>query len=151
MLFFKHKTTILPSALVVLFLLISLIGFTDASYLTSKHYQGEVPTCSTDGGCTIVTTSSYSVVAGVPVALAGAVYYLTIFIATLLYFERKPSWYVDIVPYLTILGFLASVWFVYVQLFVLHAICWYCMGSALSSTILFMLGMYVIYLSRRDK
>ncbi len=147
----KQKFLSIPSWIIIAFLVISIIGFADASYLTAQHFRGVGPNCSISDMCEIITKSTYSVVFGIPVALGGAVYYLVIFVGTLLYYEKSYQLFHKIIPYITTIGFLFSIWFVYLQLFVLHAICMYCMGSAISSILLFILGMYIIYLSRKDK
>ena len=118
-------------------LLLSLIGFTDASYLTVKHYRGEVPPCFLSSGCETVTTSKYSTVFTIPVALIGAIYYLAVFLLSVLYLDTKRTIFIKIIPPLTGGGFIASVIFIYLQLFVLHAICLYCVISAFTSTGLF--------------
>ena len=68
------------------FLFVSFFGFLDATYLTINHYQGKIPPCSIVVGCEIVTTSRYSLFLNIPVALIGAIYYLTVFVLTVLYF-----------------------------------------------------------------
>jgi len=100
--------------------------------------------CSILKGCDQVTNSPYSLIYGVPVALLGALYYLTILILAAIYIDsRKPS-VLKFLACLTPFGFLASLWFVYLQIFIIKAICIYCMASATSSTILFILGMYYL-------
>jgi len=127
------------------FLTLSLIGFLDASYLAAKHYLGEPVVCSLLEGCEEVLTSKYAIVAGVPVALFGVFYYLAVFILIILYWDTGKTQFLRFAAYLTILGFAASLWFVYLQLFVIGAICLYCMASAITSTILFMLGLFIIF------
>ncbi|OGF49097.1 hypothetical protein A3I36_04610 [Candidatus Giovannonibacteria bacterium RIFCSPLOWO2_02_FULL_45_28] len=127
------------------FLTLSLIGFLDASYLAVKHYLGEPVVCSLLEGCEEVLTSKYAIVAGVPVALFGVFYYLAVFILIILYWDTGKTQFLRFAAYLTILGFAASLWFVYLQLFVIGAICLYCMASAITSTILFMLGLFIIF------
>ncbi len=123
-----------------LFLSVSLIGFIDATYLTIEHYLGNIPLCSLTSGCENVLTSQYSIVFGIPVALLGAAYYLLIFLSTIAYFDTKDSKILQAIAILTPIGFLMSVWFVYTQLYILKAICEYCMLSAATSTILFIGG-----------
>ncbi|OGF60822.1 hypothetical protein A2656_01085 [Candidatus Giovannonibacteria bacterium RIFCSPHIGHO2_01_FULL_44_100] len=117
----------------------------DASYLAVKHYLGEPVVCSLLEGCEEVLTSKYAIVAGVPVALFGVFYYLAVFILIILYWDTGKTQFLRFAAYLTILGFAASLWFVYLQLFVIGAICLYCMASAITSTILFMLGLFIIF------
>lgn len=134
----KHRW---PLWLILGLLLVSLLGFIDAGYLTVKHLNNEVPTCSIDVGCEEVATSKYSEIGGFPLAGLGVLYYLFIFVSALVYFDTESQLVKKWLPYITILGFLVSLYLVYLQLFVIEAICLYCMGSALTSTIIFVLGM----------
>ena len=122
---------------------VSLIGFLDATYLTLVHYNRGSLICYIFEGCDKVTTSPYAVIWEVPVALGGVLYYFSVFIAAILYFDTKNIFFLRILSILPPAGFLASLWFLYLQFFVIKAICFYCMVSAVSSTLLFILGMLV--------
>lgn len=140
------------------FLLVSFLGFLDASYLTVKHFAGTPLPCSVLRGCEEVTTSQYSVVGGVPVALLGAIYYMAIFVLAFLYLRNKKVFFskfveeinnkadgiLKFIAGLTTIGLLASFWFVYLQLFVIKAICLYCMFSAFTSILLFSFSVFFI-------
>jgi len=132
------------AVIAVLFLILSLIGFIDATYLTAKHYLGSPVTCSLTSGCEIVTTSEYSTIFGVPVALGGAVYYFIILLLSIIYTETKRDRLLKFIALFTIIGFLSSAWFVYLQIFVLHALCLYCLASAATSTALFITGIVLL-------
>lgn len=123
---------------------IALIGFSDASYLTIEHLRGAEPACGLIEGCGEVTSSEYATIMGIPVALGGALYYLSILLLSIAYLDVKKETILRVVAYLSPIGFLASLYFVYLQLFVIHAICIYCMGSAISSTLIFVLGMWLL-------
>jgi uncharacterized membrane protein len=126
-----------PSKVIILVLVIAIIGFADASYLTVEHFQNVIPPCSVTGGCEKVLTSSFSTLLGIPVSLLGAIYYLLIAIGSFAFLENKNHEVLRVTLLLTILGLLASLWFVFIQVFVIHSICVYCMGSATTSTLLF--------------
>lgn len=66
------------STLKRILLVIVLIGLADSAYLTYIHYAGLKPYCPEGGiiNCEQVTTSALSTVAGVPIALAGLVWFL---------------------------------------------------------------------------
>lgn len=125
-------------------LLPGTIGLFDATYLTSAHYAGKAVTCSILGGCEKVTTSAYATVAGVPVALIGALYYLSVILLILAYQETKRRDVLKLIAALSGAGFLFSLWFVYLQVFVIKALCLYCLVSATSSTVLFLIALYLI-------
>jgi uncharacterized membrane protein len=134
----------IPHSLIALFILVTLIGFADATYLTVKHYQGIAPPCSLLQGCEVVTTSTYATIGPIPLSLVGSLYYLFLFIASIAYFDTKREIVIRIAAYATTLGLLTSAVLVYLQLFVISAICLYCMGSAVTSTFLFILGIIIL-------
>ncbi len=132
----------LPNKLIIAIVLLALIGFADATYLTIEHYSGVIPPC-TVGGCEQVLTSEYSIIWGIPLALGGAFYYLIILVGSLIYFESKKELYIRTTLALTIIGFLMSLYLFYLQAIVIKAFCFYCLGSAATSTALFALTIYV--------
>ena len=139
----------LSKGLAIAFLIVSFLGFLDATYLAIEHYRGVVPPCTIVEGCEEVTTSIYSQILGVPVALGGSIFYFAIFIISILKFEQENDKFLKYAAFLTPFGFLSSLWFLYLQLFVINAICIYCMFSLLTSTTLFFLGNFVIKKSRQ--
>ena len=149
MLFFKQSMKI-PNWLIFTFLAVSFLGFLDATYLTAQHYLGTIPPCVITTGCETVLTSEHSIIFGIPTALLGSVYYLLLFFLAILSLDMK-SEIIRFAAFFTPMGFLASSWFVYLQLFVIKEICFYCIVSAATSTILFILGLFIIIKSSRLK
>lgn len=133
----------IPKWFTFTFLLLSFLGFLDATYLTAQHYLGTIPPCVITTGCEAVLTSEYSVVFGIPVALFGSVYYLVLFLLAILSLDMKRE-AIRFAVLLTPVGFLASLYFVYLQLFVIEEICTYCAVSAATSTTLFLLGLFIM-------
>lgn len=125
---------------------VSIIGFFDAAYLTIQHYTQFTLPCTITHGCDLVTKSEYSQIMGIPVALLGALYYLAIFLAVYIMIETKKTEYLRFIAIATTFGFLFSAWFVYLQLFVINAICQYCMLSAATSTTMFVAS--IVYFSK---
>jgi uncharacterized membrane protein len=121
------------------FLALCFLGFLDSAYLTIEHYRGVAPPCSFLEGCERVTTSPYSRLLGVPVALAGALYYLALLLLTVFALEEGSMRAFRAALALAPLGFLATLWFVFAQAFILRAFCLFCLFSAATSTALFML------------
>lgn len=124
-------------------LAVATLGFVDATYLSAKHYTHTAIPCSITHGCEIVTTSAYSEIAGISVALLGAIYYFVIIAGTFIAIDKHNEKLFRAVTGMTILGLGASLWFVSAQLFIIRAICQWCMVSALTSTTLFVLGWIV--------
>lgn len=129
--------------LYILVLILGFIGFADATYLTATHFMDAPPGCGESGGCEEVTTSEYSTIAGIPVAMLGVLFYLSVIFISLLWLDRGPDLISRFLPLLTLPGFLFSCWFVYVMFFLLEAICWYCLGSAASSTLIFISALLI--------
>ncbi len=125
------------------FVVFSLLGFLDAVYLTIQHYNNGILPCYIFTGCDKVTNSSYSIIAGIPVSLLGAIYYLTILIVVVLYLDSGIKKALRVLMSLPIVGFLATLWFLFLQLFFIKAICFYCVISAVTSTALFILAMWL--------
>ncbi len=123
---------------------VALLGFADATYLTVAHYTDARLPCTITHGCQVVTTSSYSEIFGIPVALLGALYYLTMFGMLFIAVDKKNERLLRLAGKFTLAGFLFSLWFVFAQIFLIHAICQWCMGSAITSTVLFVLGWFVL-------
>ena len=129
-----------PRALRVSMLVLATIGLADAAYLTYIHYAGIKPFCGTNGGgCEIVQTSVYSELAGVPVALVGLIGYVVI-VGSLLAPDTETSRFATVA--FTVVGFGFSAYLTYRELFSIHHICEYCVGSAVIVTILMCLAVW---------
>lgn len=137
----SNKPAGLSNAFLFIFGLIPAIGFSDATYLTAKHFLGEPVTCSILKGCEQVTSSPYSLFLGLPVALFGSAFYLAVLLLVAIYFQYRNQWILKIITALSFLAVAASAHFVYLQLFVIKAICIFCMASAITSTTIFILSL----------
>ena len=109
--------------------IVSLIGLADAIYLTVEHVTGQSVRCTIVAGCSEVLSSQYAVVGGVPLAAVGAAAYFTVFsLATLAAFGYRIAG--TLLTALVLLMFLVSLWLIYLQAFVIHAFCQFCLLSA---------------------
>ena len=131
--------------------LVALIGLVDASYLTAEHLSGNSVRCMIVSGCDEVLQSSYSTVAGgVPVAAVGALAYFAAFsLSTLAAYGYEGARRL-LVPLVAVM-FLATVWFVYLQAFVIRAYCVYCLLSAAVTTTLTLLVLGRRFLAGRKR
>lgn len=131
----------IPKYIIYIIIACAIIGFSDATFLTVKHFQNVIPPCTTDG-CETVLNSEYSEILGVPVALLGAIYYFAILLLMFIHLDTKQEKYLRYVMMMSVLGFLFALWFTFLQLFIIKAICPYCVLSATMSTIIFIVSMY---------
>ena len=119
----------IPTILYTIAALICLVGLAEATYLTVMNLTGETAVCGGSTSCFEVLGSKYAKIGGIPVAGFGAVAYFSAFsFATFAAFGYKRA---RLFFTLTIGAmFLATLWFLYVQAFLLHAFCRYCLFSA---------------------
>ncbi len=117
--------------------LLALVGFFVALYLWLHALGvGGALKCGT-GGCETVQTSRWAVLLGLPVAFYGVVGYLAVFVVAVVALrpvalaERK--WNV-VLAGLSTIGVLFTAYLTYVEFFLIHALCRWCVGSALIIT-----------------
>jgi uncharacterized membrane protein len=119
------------SALRISLLLLACVGLGVAAYLTYVHYAGISPVCTTGGSCEKVQTSAYSRLLGVPVALIGLLGYIAIMAALI---TRETETTRSVVMLLTVTGFAFSAYLTYREIYSIHAICEWCVSSAIVLT-----------------
>ena len=122
---------------------LSFLGFVDASYLTADHYLKLPLPCTITHGCDTVLTSRYATVGFIPVSVFGVLYYLAILLLGVYFYtsENPSKKIIRTIFGFTCVGLIASCYLIYLQLAVIHAICMYCMGSALITFLLFVLSL----------
>ena len=108
--------------------LVGCFGLIDSGYLTIKHLQGSYIRCGDE--CSAVLGSRYAEgVAGVPLAGFGAMAYATVII-TALWAAAGSSAGRRILAAAAVTMALVSLWLIYLQAFVIHSFCKYCLASA---------------------
>lgn len=133
----------IPNIILWALIVLALIGFTDSAYLLAKRISGAPIPCFITSGCDTVSKSPYSVLFGVPLSAWGVIFYLGIGFLAILYIDTKNLLVAKLIPFATTLGFLSSLYFIYVQKFLIGAFCIYCILSAIVSTLLFVFGVVV--------
>ena len=126
---------------------VALAGLADATYLTASALSGETATCGGSAGCFEVLGSAYARIAGIPTAAFGVLGYFSAFtfaVFTGFGYARARTFFSITVWAM----FATTLWLLYLQAFVLHAFCRYCLFSA---AITFLLaGIVVASPSRRE-
>jgi uncharacterized membrane protein len=101
-------------------------------YLAAVELSGNIPVCGPVKGCETVATSEYSRVLGIPVALPGLGMSLLILAAVVAWW-RTGDHRILYVPYgVGILGVFAVGYLTYLELFVIHAVCVWCVTFAVA-------------------
>lgn len=116
--------------------LIALIGLGIAAYLTYIHYAGIQPLCLASGGCEKVQSSHWSKLAGIPVATIGLVGYAAIL--ALLFVPGEIG--LAGTALVALVGFGFSAYLTWVELARIHAVCQWCVASAILMTLLAVLS-----------
>lgn len=112
--------------------IVALIGLGIAAYLTYVHYAKLKPLCLSSGACETVQSSRYSKLAGIPVPVLGLAGYISILVSLAI---RGDLGRVASCGF-ALIGFGFSAYLTYRELFTIHAICQWCVGSAIAMTIL---------------
>ncbi len=123
--------------------ILAFLGFLDAAYLTILHYKQTIPPC-TVGSCETVLTSSYASVLGIPTALFGSLFYLSVIILSLLIITNYKKEFVKLFYLLVSVGFGFSLFLLYVQGVILNSFCQYCLLSFTTSAGIFVLALLQI-------
>jgi uncharacterized membrane protein len=121
---------------------LAVVGLAVAAYLTYVHYADIKPACTAGTSCVKVQTSVWSKLGGVPVAVLGLIGYVGI-LASLLLPDREETRLATLG--MTVIGVGFSGYLTYRELFSIHAICEWCVSSAVILSFLFV-GAVIRYL-----
>ncbi|MBL7184025.1 MAG: vitamin K epoxide reductase [Anaerolineae bacterium] len=122
--------------------ILGLVGLGIATYLAYVEITHVEALCGPIGECNIVQTSSYALILGIPVAVLGVLHYLAIGALWMGQRYQGGRWGNQTtlgLLGLTIFGALFSIYLTCLELFVVRAICSWCLGSAVATTILMLL------------
>lgn len=126
--------------LLIAIAVIGAIGFLDAAYLTYEHYNGLKGLLCVGGhhghsSCQTVQSSTYSELGGVSVAVLGLIGYFVLLGSLAIRGDLGKA-----IGFMTaLIGFGFSAYLTYRELFTIHAICEWCVGSAVCLTLLMLL------------
>ena len=113
---------------------LALLGIGVATYITIADASSGSPVCLAGGhGCETVANSKYSHLAGINVAVLGIGAYVALFAAALL--KGDAARFASLA--VATVGFGFSVYLTYLELFVIDAVCQWCVASAVVMTLLF--------------
>ncbi|HET7480938.1 MAG TPA: vitamin K epoxide reductase family protein [Rubrobacteraceae bacterium] len=110
---------------------LAVAGLMISAYLTWTHFQGTTPVCVGGGsGCETVQTSRYSVILGVPVAVLGLFAYTGLLVSAAVRGGNAAL----LGLFLALVGVLFSAYLTWLEIFVIRAICQWCVASAVLIT-----------------
>ena len=129
--------------------LLSLVGLADAIYLTVQDLTGQNLRCTIVTGCAEVLGSKYAHLGPIPLASVGALAYFSVFsLAVLAAFSYRFAG--ALLLALVSVMFLMTLWLLYLQAFVIHHFCQYCLLSAAVTITLTALVLVASRVNRRS-
>lgn len=111
---------------------IALVGLAVAGYLSVVKLAGQLPACGPLRGCETVALSEYSDIAGIPVALLGVVFSVSTLALQLIWWRSGDRRAVLAAYGMGVFGMLFVSWLTYLELFVIHAVCAWCVAYAVT-------------------
>ena len=122
---------------------LDVIGLAIALYLAVVEVGGGVPVCGPLHGCETVAQSEYSRIAGVPVAVYGVG--LSLILLTLAIAWWRTNLYGLLLAHygLSLAGVIFEIYFLYIQIAVIRAICVWCTSYGLSLILRFVVALIV--------
>lgn len=130
---------------VVAILFLAFCGLADSAYITQQEMAGAPLLCNVESlsGCNIVAQSPYAYVFGISLSEYGMLFYGIIFIVAAVELALRRSVLRRSLQLLALLGVVLSLYFTFVQVFVIQALCMYCLASAFISVLLLILAAYI--------
>lgn len=127
----------------VILAVLDVIGLAIALYLSAVELQGGVPVCGPIKGCEEVARSEYSRIAGVPVAVYGVG--LSLLLLSLAIAWWRTDLYALLLAHygLSLAGVIFEVYFLYLQVFVIGAVCIWCTSYGISLIARFVIALFI--------
>ncbi|HEX6976747.1 MAG TPA: vitamin K epoxide reductase family protein [Patescibacteria group bacterium] len=113
---------------------LSAIGISETVYLIKKRKAEEIPVCFIGSGCHDVLESKYNKILGVHNDILGLIFYIFVCtLSALILIEAFPISILKTVDVLIIIsGAVMSIYFTFLQAFVIKKWCFWCLMSALT-------------------
>ena len=121
---------------------LAILGLLVSIYMTIYKLTDNDAMCIGSGGCSVVNSSRYSEVNGIPVAVLGVFGYASIL--ALLFLETRPGFFqqngVMMLFGVTLTGFLFTLYLIFVEVALIKAYCPFCLTSQGVMTVIFILS-----------
>lgn len=127
---------------VVSILFLAFLGIANSAYLAQQEANGEPLICNIQNlsGCNIVAASEYSKLFGIPLAQYGILFFSILFVLAALELVIFDQLLRRVLQGVSFVGVIASLYFTFIQAFVIQAFCIYCLASALVTLFIFILA-----------
>ena len=136
-----HIRTMRPRTLLSITTFFSVLGIADSLYLAEHAITKTALSCGIGTGaltgCNVVAQSEYSHILGIPLGIYGLVFYTAVFVLSLVARSRPTKRIKQLLLLSGTLGMLLSLYFLWLQVFIIDAICIYCLASFVFATAIF--------------
>ncbi len=122
---------------------LDVLGLAIASYLSVVELGGGVPYCGPLHGCETVAASDYAWIGPLPVAVYGVFLSLLLLTLALIWVRTDKPALLDVHYGLSLIGVIFELYFIAVQMFVIHAVCIWCTLYGLSLIARFFVAMAI--------
>lgn len=123
----------------VIFTLLVLVGLVVAGYLAYIETTQSLAVCGPVGDCNTVQASDYATILGVPIAILGLINYIAVgllwFMQNQVRDEQHHLIWLGLIG-LTFLGTVFSIYLTALELFIIRAVCAWCLTSAVVTALL---------------
>lgn len=122
---------------------LDVAGLLIAVYLSFVELRGALPYCGPLRGCEQVALSEYSKVGGIPVAVFGVALSLTLLVLALAWWRTDDPRLLAAHYGLSLGGVVFEVYFTYLELFVIGAVCVWCASYGVTLVARFLVALWV--------
>ena len=122
---------------------LDVIGLAIAGYLSVVELGGGVPYCGPLHGCETVAQSEYARIGGIPVAVYGVILSTVLLVLALAWVKTDKPALLDVHYGLSLIGVIFEIYFIALQIFVIHAVCIWCTLYGLSLILRFLVAMTI--------
>jgi uncharacterized membrane protein len=118
----------------------SVLGIFVAGYLTWSHFSGQPVYCGGSSSCELVNSSRFAFIGSIPVSLIGLAGYVIILVLSLVPQKEDRQWPMLLIFGGALIGVMLQWYLFYIEVFVLRAICYWCVTSQTLITLIFLLS-----------
>lgn len=136
---------------VVCILILAFLGIADSVYLLQHELAGSPLICTINGfsDCNAVITSEYSRILGVPIAELGVLFYGIMLVLALLELVLFDQLLRRALQALSLVGMAASLYFTFIQVAFIGALCIYCLASTTITLLIFVFASMIEPIRKR--
>jgi uncharacterized membrane protein len=122
---------------------LDVVGLAIASYLSVVELGGGVPYCGPLHGCETVAASKYAWIGPLPVAVYGVFLSLLLLTLAIAWVRSDRPSLLDVHYGLSLIGVIFEIYFLSLQVLVIHAVCIWCTAYGVSLILRFFVAMAI--------